>query len=594
MPDPSSRFAAFIAELRRRRVFRVAIVYAGVAFIIFQIVDATFEPLRLPDWASTLVVVLLALGFPIAVGMAWAFDLTAEGLVRARESKRDQPKKPPRPVIGNKTLAVIAVLAVIAAAWSWLREPSPDGGPITSIAVLPLDNQMGDPSEDYFVEGMHDAIITNLARLSALKVISRTSAMRYKDTDKLLPEIARELNVDALVEGAVLKAGDRVRITAQLIHGASDEHLWSNDYEGDLTDILSLQKAVARAIAGEIGLALKPEEEAYLASAPQVNPEAYQAYLLGQQFIRKGYAPDLWRGIAQFEKAILLDSTYAEAYVGLANAYFNLAWANQYPPALAWPKIIAAGERALKLGDNLAGAHEIQAFIKADYDWDWPGAEKEYLRAIELNPASARSHWHQSYVHFRNDRLTESLESINQAIDLDPHYPRYYIEKTNILLKQGKDDGALNLHEYVLDTFPSWPYTHWFIAHLYAHQGRYSDALVEVEKTMIVLGEDIGDEIPFLGYLYAKLGRTEEARQQLERLDAFEAAGGYASHFTRSWVYIGLGEIDSALALIEKAMEERSTWLSFLHSSSYRAHMFTPLQHDPRYQAILKRLGYSQ
>ncbi|GAH45629.1 unnamed protein product, partial [marine sediment metagenome] len=221
----ASQLSAFLSELRQRRVFRVAIVYAGVAFIIFQIVDATFEPLHLPDWASTLIIIILVLGFPVAVGMAWAFDLTAEGLVRAKIKREPTAAKAQHHiVIGNKTLAVIALLAVIAAAWSWLREPSPDGAPIRSIAVLPLDDLMGDPAEDYFVEGMHDAIISNLSRLSALTVISRTSAMLYKDSDLRVPEIARELGVDAIVEGSVLKAGDRVRITAQLIHGATDEH----------------------------------------------------------------------------------------------------------------------------------------------------------------------------------------------------------------------------------------------------------------------------------------------------------------------------------------------------------------------------------
>ncbi|GAG29272.1 unnamed protein product, partial [marine sediment metagenome] len=250
--------------------------YAGVAFIIFQIVDATFEPLHIPDWVSGLVIILLLLGFLVAVGMAWAFDLTAEGLVRAKPEREPTAVKAPHHiVIGNKSLALIAVLAIIAAAWSWLREPSPGGGPISSIAVLPLDDMMGDLEQEYFVEGMHEAITSHLSRLSALTVPSRTSAMRYKDTDKPIPEIARELNVDALVEGSILKAGNRVRITVQLIHGASDRHLWSNDYEGDLTDILSLQKTIARAIAGEIGLALKPEDEVYLASAPQVHPEAY-------------------------------------------------------------------------------------------------------------------------------------------------------------------------------------------------------------------------------------------------------------------------------------------------------------------------------
>ncbi len=279
MNDAPSKLAAFIAELRHRRVFRAAIVYAGVAFIIFQIVDATFDYLPIPASVGTAFIVVLLLCFPITVALAWAFDLTAEGPgAGAGEQAGSAEEAAHHVIIGNKTLAVIAALAIIAAAWSWLREPSPGGAPITSIAVLPLDNLMGDPEQEYFVEGMHEAIITNLARLSALTVISRTSAMRYKDTDKLMPEIALELNVDAIVEGSVLEAGNRVRIAVQLTHGASDEHLWANDYEGNLTNILYLQKTVAGAIAKEIGLALTPVDEAYLASAPQVDPEAYNLW----------------------------------------------------------------------------------------------------------------------------------------------------------------------------------------------------------------------------------------------------------------------------------------------------------------------------
>ena len=248
MPHPPSKFSAFISELRRRRVFRVAAFYGGLAFVTIHIIDGPFEVMGIPAWVSRLLIVLLAAGFPVAMGLAWVFDITDEGIVRTK-GKADATTT--RPFIGNTALGIIASLAILVAVWSWWGRPSA-AGTITSIAVLPLNNLMGDPDQDYFVDGMHEAIISNLSRLSALKVISRTSAMRYKDTDKLLPEIARELGVDALVEGSVLKAGNRVRITVQLIHGASDEHLWANDYEGDLTDILFLQKTVAQASAKEI------------------------------------------------------------------------------------------------------------------------------------------------------------------------------------------------------------------------------------------------------------------------------------------------------------------------------------------------------
>ncbi|MCH7576152.1 MAG: tetratricopeptide repeat protein [Candidatus Marinimicrobia bacterium] len=582
-----SSLSVFIAELRRRRVFRVAAVYGGVAFVLFQIIDSIFEPLHIPEWIGSLIIILLLVGFPVAMTLAWIFDITPEGIVRT------QGRSTGKPGTSNRALIAVTIAAVAFGIWGWMRDGGSIVGEIRSIAVLPLENLMNDPNQDYFVSGMHEALTTELSKISALRVIGRTSTMSYKANPKPISEIAAELNVDAVIEGSVLRDGDKVRITVQLVATRPERHLWTDSYDRDLRDILSLHSDVARAIAQAIKVAVTSDEETRLAESKQVSPEAYTAYLQGQQFVWKLFAPDVWRGIGQFEKAILIDSTYAEAYVGLANGYYSLAWSNQYPSALAWPKIIAAGERALELDDNLAGAHEIQAFIKEEYDWDWPGAEKEFLRTIELNPASARSHWHQAHLHLRNGRLATALEHIGQAIDLDPFFPLYYADKADLFALQGNYAEALRLYEYMLSTFPSWPYTHWLMAHLYARQGRYTDAISEVEKTMAILGDDIGDEIPFLGYLYAKLGRMEEARRQLERLDAFELAGGYASPFTRSLVHIGLGEIDSAIALIEVAMEERSMWLRGLNPSLPRSYLFSPMHNHPRFQAILQTLGFS-
>ncbi|GAF74687.1 unnamed protein product, partial [marine sediment metagenome] len=253
MNDAPSRLSAFIAELRHRRVFRVAIVYAGVAFIIFQVADFAFPALHVPNWFSSAVVVLLLLGFFIAVGLAWAFDLTAEGLVRAKVKREPTAAKAPHHVvIGNKTLAVIALLAIIAAAWSWWGRPGPEAAlGKKSIAVLPLDDLMGDPEQVYFVEGMHEALISALSNIGAVTVISRRSTLQYKDSEKTMPTIASELGVDALLEGSAQLVGERVRITTQLID-SQDRHLWNKTYERELEDVFALYNDVTRAIAQEI------------------------------------------------------------------------------------------------------------------------------------------------------------------------------------------------------------------------------------------------------------------------------------------------------------------------------------------------------
>ncbi|GAH61178.1 unnamed protein product, partial [marine sediment metagenome] len=299
-------------------------------------------------------------------------------------------KAPHHIVIGNKSLAVIAVLAIIVAAWALLREPSPGAPPITSIAVLPLDNLMGDPAEEYFVDGMHEALISALSRISALTVISRTSAMRYRNTDMLVPEIAEELGVDAIVEGSVLKAGDQVRITAQLIDGRTDKHLWTEKYDRDLRNILSLHSEVAQAIARQIKVTLTPDEEARLADDRTVDPEAYKDYLLGRHYWTTMTVSE--KGLEYFQQAVEKDSNYAPAYTGIADMYIIWGWVGSVPPNDIFPMAKAAAEKALQIDPDLAEAHTSLAWINLLYDWDWPAAESGFKRAIELNHSYAHAY----------------------------------------------------------------------------------------------------------------------------------------------------------------------------------------------------------
>ncbi len=587
MPEPPSRFSAFLAELKRRRVFRVAIVYAGVAFIIFQIVDATFEPLHIPDWVSGLVIILLLLGFLVAVGMAWAFDLTAEGLVRAKVKREPAAAKAPHHiVIGNKTLAVIAALAILVAVWALLREPSPGGASISSIAVLPLDNQMGDPEQEYFVDGMHDAIINNLNRLSALKVISRTSAMRYKDTDKLMPEIARELGVDALVEGSVLKAGNRVRITAQLIHGASDEHLWSNDYEGDLTDILSLQKTIAQAIAKEIGLALKPEEEAYLASAPQVNPEAYNLYLKGWHFRNLETNESLPKAVEYLEQAVALDPGFARAWSALGHSYLLMQWQGDWSADSAFNRMKPVLDKALELDANLPDAHAGLGIYQHLWKLDIAAAEASFRRALELNPDLIYARYEYGLFLSRTGRPDEGLDELRQAQELDPLNP---------LPLQGigwsyswtrRYDKALEYFQAVLELTPGHIFAPGEMAsakrEILMQQGRYAEAAAEAEKA--------GDLFLPLRADWA-LGKKAEV---FARLDSLRALYDEQEHIY-SWarVYAIIGEKEKALNLLEKPDKNISQGMELSLGLVYNPE-FDFLRAEPRFKALLKKIGLTE
>jgi len=592
MSDPPSRLAAFIAELKHRRVFRVAVVYAGVAFIIFQVADFAFPALHVPDWFSSAMVILLLLGFPVAVGMAWAFDLTAEGVVRAKPKREPSAAKAPHHiVIGNKTLAVIAVLAIVFGIWSWLREPSPGGAPITSIAVLPLDNQMGDPEQEYFVEGMHDAIITELSRISALKVISRNSAMYFKDKDILTPEIAQQLNVDALVEGSVLKAGNRVRITAQLIHGASDEHLWSNDYEGDLSDILLLQKTVARAIAKEIGLVLTPEEEADLASAPQVNPEAYNLYLKGWHFRKLESEESMPKAVEYLEQAVALDPDFARAWAALGHSYYQMTWLVGWDRDYALDRMKQALDKALELDPNQADAHAGLGLYQELGQYDFARAEKSFRRALELDPDNAYARFEYGEFLRRTGRPDEAMAEYRRAQELDPLNPLPLTGIGEVYRVTRQYDKALEYNEAVLELTPNHMIAPYFLAwtkcEILMQQGRYAEAAAGAEKANAETDTEWEKVWYFFSQLRAEwaLGKKAEVFTRIDSLRSLYNEQEYP--FWSALLYAIIGEKEKALGLLERAYEDTTIYWEGL---VYRPE-FDFLRAEPRFKALLKKMG---
>jgi len=581
MSDPPSRLAAFLAELKHRRVFRVAVVYAGVAFIIIQLVDGIFDIMGTPPWVGQVVVVLLVLGFPIAVGLAWAFDITDKGIVRTKPKREPTASKAPHhPLVGNKALAAIAVLAIIVASWSWLREPSPGGAPIASLAVLPLEDLMGDPEQEYFVEGMHEAIISNLARLSALKVISRTSAMRYKDTDKLMPEIASELNVDALVEGSVLKAGNRVRITAQLIHGASDEHLWSNDYEGELTDILSLQKTIAGAIAREIGLALKPEEEAYLASAPQVNPEAYELYLKGWHFRNLQTSESVPKAVEYLEQSVMLDPTFALAWVALAHTYLLMQWEGDWSGDYAMNRMKPALDKALELDPNLPDAHAGLGIYQELAQYDFAGAETSFRRALELDSDNVYALSEYGFFLWRIGRPDEALAKFRRAQELDPLSPMPLDGTARVYHYTRQYDKAQEYYQAVLELSPGQENARsglaWIKREILIEQGRYEEVAAGAEKT--------GDLFQQLRAEWA-LGNREKAYSVRDSLRSTWGEKEYPLSY--ALIYVIMGGKEKALDLLERAYEDTLINTIFL---VYHPE-FDPLRAEPRFKALVQKLG---
>ncbi len=486
-----------------------------------------------------------------------------------------------------RAAAILGSLLLLWAGWWFFSEEATviRARQITSIAVLPLENLMGDPEQEYFADGMTEALIAGLAQIEALKVISRTSAMRYKDTDKSLPEIGRELNVDGIVEGSVLRDGGRVRITAQLIHAATDQHLWANSYERDLQDILSLQSEVAQAIVREIKTSLTPDEETLLARARPVNPEAFEAYLKGRSYWSRRTEDGVERGLEYFQEAIDLDPTYPLAYSGIADSWIARGWYSLVPPEEAYPRAKAAVERALEIDDMLAEAHTSLALIKLEFEWDWLGAEKEFQRAIELNPGYAQAHqWYGGYLSAMG-RLEESIAEAKRARELDPLSPivntwlglRFYFAR--------QQDLALEQYGTTADVNPSFVPVYWHRGWLYEGMGRYADALADYQEAVSLSG-DSPLYVASLAQAYALTGDTEQAEKLLQELKVLSNQA-YVPAYQIAATHLRLGETDLAFEWFEKAYQERSPRLAYINVEP----RLDPLRDDPRFQDLLLRMN---
>ena len=588
---------SFIKELKRRNVIRVAIAYVIVAWLIAQVTELALDSFAAPDWVVKTVLFLLIVGFPLALIFAWAFEVTPEGIKLEKHITPSAASDVPstqrlatrQKIVWAIGVAVVGLLAVLAGLnlGGLLGGAAP--GPITSIAVLPLKNLSGDPEQAYFTDGMTEALTAELGQIEALKVISRTSAMHYKATDKLLPEIARELNVEALLEGSVLQAGDEVRITLQLVHGHTDRQLWSRNFERELRDILALQGDVARAIAEEIQIALTPEAETRFTRARTVDPEVYRLWLKGNFHLSRMNYESFRRGLASYQEAIGRNPDYAPAYAGLAWAYIHLGGVHgSVKPNDVFPLAKEAAERALALDHTVAEAHLALARIRAMYDWDWAGAERAFKEGIALDPSATFGRL--SYANFLTalGRSQESIEIGRQTLDLDPVSPNAYSELAFSHMNAGRHDEALELWREALEINPDYAPPRYGIGKIYAKRGDFDKALEQVAEL-----ERRQPESPtvmgFAGRMYGFAGRQTEARALLSRL--LQRRGQeYLPASRPADIYIGLGEHEEALRWLELAYEERDVAMVWLKESM----VYESLRHHPRFQALLDRMDFPE
>lgn len=458
---------------------------------------------------------------------------------------------------------------------------------IKSLVVLPFENLSGDKDQQYFTDGMTDELIAHLAKIRSLRVISRTSSMEYKDTHKPLSQIARDLKVDAVVEGTVLRSGDRVRITAELVQVATDRHLWAETYESQLGDVLGLQSRVASAIVNEIRVNLTPEEQKRLSSSRSVSSESYENYLKGRYYWNKRSQEGLTKAIDYFQLAIEKDPNYALAYAGLADCYsiIGSAIVGTVPSQEVAPKAKAAAMKALQLDDTLAEAQTSLATVRFNYDWDWAGAADGFRRSIALNPSYATAYQRYSLYLMAMGRMTESLAQMTRARELEPLSISMNFSLGWRLYMARKYDEAIEQLQNTLDMDPNFALPRMVLGQAYEQKNAYPKAVAELQQA-VAISRDSPQMVSALGHTYGASGNRSEAEKVLAHLME-QTKKEYVSPFYVALVYAGMGENDKAIDWLEKAYSDRSNAIVFSKVDP----QLDPLRSHPRFQSLLQRLA---
>src|SRR5215469_2408489 len=458
---------------------------------------------------------------------------------------------------------------------------------IESLAVLPLENLSGDPEQEYFADGLTEALITNLAKISALHVVSRTSAMQYKGVYKALREVARDLCVDGIVEGTVLRYGNQVRISVQLINASSDTHMWAESYDRDLRDILALQSEVARAIAAEIQAKLKPSEQEQLARVRPVNPDAYEAHLKGRFYWNKRTPAGFRKCAEYFQRAVEKDPTYAAAYAGLADSAGSAGFWGFASPAEGCGRAKVAALKALEI-EETAEAHASLGWAILHYDFDYLSAEKEFQRAIALNPRYATAHQWYGHCLMYVGRFDEALVETTKALKHDPLSLIIHASRAATFWVSRQWDRAIELCHAASELDPDSVPVSCLLAHVYQGKGAYDDAICERKRT-VELSESAPFFIAELGGTYAAAGERAEAIRILERLNDLSERH-YVSAHSLSLIHAGLRQMDEAFHCLENAYQERSAVLAWVKTDP----RLDNLRSDPRFQDLLRRMNFPQ
>ena len=580
---------SFFAELRRRNVYKVAVAYAVVAWLTIQAASIFLPAFNAPQWAMQIVILILVVGFPIALAFSWAFEITPEGIKRESEVQADASITHHT---GRKIVALTIVLAVIATGlliFQFIRARSTSPSSATgitnkSIAVLPFDNLSRDPDNAYFVEGIQDEILTRLAKIADLKVIARSSTQRFQNKGDL-PQIAQQLGVAHLLEGSVQKMNDQVRINVQLIKAANEAHIWAEVYDRKLTDIFAVESEIAKTIADTLQAKLTGSEQRVIAARPTENTEAHQLYLKGRFFWNKRTGNGLKKSIDYFQQALSADPNYALGFAGVADAYVLLPGYNAGAPQDCYPKAMAAAKKALDLDETLAEAHTTLALALWYYDFDFAQANREFQRAIELNPNYATGH--QQYGNNTLSalgRFDDAIAEGKRAVDLDPLSLVINTDLgVNYFFARRYDEAIAQLRK-TIEMDPGYYFAHSNLAQALEMKGDRDGAIAEYQKAR-ALNDDPG----VLGYLarfYGLGGNKTETEKILDQLKELSKQQ-YVSDYSFALVYLGLGEKEEALRWLEQSYRDRAgsdvTWIRV-------DPLLDPLHGDPRFEALAEKI----
>ncbi len=501
--------------------------------------------------------------------------------------------RPPAPLLSRisrakPALAGIAIVVLAGGAFLapilWRSWRTTGLGTIHSLAVLPLQNLSGDPAQNYLAEGIADELTTDLAKIGSLRVISRTSTMRYAEHRPSTPQVAKELNVDAVIEGSIVRSGDRVRITAQLIDARRDAHLWAQSYERDLREIIELEDSVALDIATQVKASLSPETRRAFTARYTVKPEAYEAYLRGRSEIGRQNQGAIRNSVQYFQQAIDLDPLYAAAYAGLGDSFSLMANYAVLAPKESFPRAEAAARKALELDPSSAEAHASLAFARHHFDWDWSGAEAGYRRALELSPGFSLAHLRYAEYLSNAGRHEEALREINRARELDPLSVTIDSNVGRVLFYAWRYDDAIRELRTSLGLHPDRFYTRIYLGMALEQKRMYPQAIAEFERANALVGSD-----PGVGYAQALAlaGQAADARQALRDHVEKPNDGGVLDWVFIAGVYTALGDRDGAFAWLARAEENRDFFLTYLNVDPF----LDPLRSDARFAALLQRVG---